>query len=358
MKHLFLFLLLLAAKSLIAQTVSGTITDDKKHPIPYATVFVKELNFGTASNEIGRFEIPLGQGEFTLTFQSLGYESQIRKVQMNTTNQQISVILKDRVYILKEVVVAGGKEDPAYAIMRKVISLSQVYNMQIKSSETEVYLRGNLVVNKISNLTKWIAKDELKKSKIEEGKTYLEESVNEVYYTYPNTIKQVVKSLHSTIPRETKDQGKNVINIGYGSVYDPNFFSQTVRSQLAPGAFNFYQFRYEGYQEEGDHIINKIKIIPKGNGNQYISGYLYIVDKLWGVHSYDLIGEGTGVKSFRLQQLFSQVNNAAWLPISDNIVYNIDLMGNQATLMYHSTRKYKDIQMLSLIHISEPTRQA
>lgn len=358
MKHLFLFILLLSAKSLIAQTVSGLITDDKKHPIPYATVFVKELNFGTASNENGRFEIPLGQGEFTLTFQSLGYESQTKKVQMNTANQQISVVLKDRVYILKEVVVAGGKEDPAYAIMRKVISLSQVYNRQIKSSETEVYLRGSLVVNKISKLTKWIAKDELKKSKIEEGKTYLEESVNEVYYTYPNTIKQVVKSLHSTIPRETKDQGKNVINIGYGSIYDPNSFGQNIRSPLAPGAFNFYQFRYEGYQEEGDHIIDKIKIIPKGNGNQYISGYLYIVDKLWCVHSYDLIGEGTGIKSFRLQQLFSQVNNAAWLPISNNIVYNIDLMGNQATLMYHSTRKYKDIQMNAVTSTFIPANAA
>ena len=345
MKQLLLFLILLFTKSLIAQTVSGTITDDKKHPIPYATVFVKELNLGTASNENGRFEIPLSQGEFTLSFQSLGYEPQTKKVQMNSTPQQISVVLKERVYILKEVVIAGGKEDPAYAIMRKVISLSQVYNRQIKSSETEVYLRGSLVVNKISSLTKWIAKDELKKSKIEEGKTYLEESVNEVYYTYPNTIKQVVKSLHSTIPRETKDQGKNVINIGYGSVYDPNFFSQNVRSPLAPGAFNFYQFRYEGYQEEGDHIIDKIRIIPKGNGAQYISGYLYIVDKLWCVHSYDLTGEGTGVKSYRVQQLFTPVNNQAWLPISDNVVYNIDLMGNQATLMYHSTHKYIDIRL-------------
>src|SRR5665647_153952 len=102
MKHLFLFLLLLAAKSLTAQTVSGTITDEKKRPIPYATVFVKELNFGTATNENGRFEIQLNQGDYILTFQSLGYESQTKKVQMSTSNQQISMVLKERVYILKE----------------------------------------------------------------------------------------------------------------------------------------------------------------------------------------------------------------------------------------------------------------
>jgi len=345
MKHFVLFLLLISTKSLVAQTVSGTITDDKKHPIPYATVFVKELNFGTATNENGRFEIQLSQGEYTLTFQCLGFESQTKKVQMNTANQQISVVLKERVYILKEFVVSGGKEDPAYAIMRKVISFAPIYNRQIKSSETEVYLRGSLMVNKISKMTKWLAGDKLKQSKIEEGKTYLEESVNVVYYTYPNTIKQVVKSLHSTIPLDSKNKGKNVINLGSGNVYDPNFFNQNVRSPLAPGAFNFYQFRYEGYQEDGDHIINKIKIIPKGKGTQYINGYLYIVDKLWCIHSYDFIGEAIGVKRYRIQQLFAPVKSNAWLPISANTQWNFDIMGNQATMMFHATQKYIDIKI-------------
>jgi len=345
MKLLVLFLLLLTAKSLTAQTVSGTITDEKKRPIPYATVFVKELNFGTATNENGRFEIQLNQGDYILTFQSLGYESQTKKVQMSTSNQQISMVLKERVYILKEVVIASGKEDPAYAIMRKVISFAPIYNRQIKSAETEVYIRGSLMVNKISRLTKWIGGDQLKKSKIEEGKTYLEESVNQVYYTYPNTVKQVVKSLHSTIPLDSKNKGRNIINIGSGNVYDPNFFNQNVRSPLAPGAFNFYQFRYEGYQDDGDHIINKIRIIPKGKGIAYISGYLYIVDKLWCIHSYDFRGEATGVKSFRMQQLFATVKNDVWLPISDNAVWNFDIMGNQAVMMFHSTRKYVDIKI-------------
>src|ERR1035437_6242134 len=105
MKHLVLFLLIILSKALLAQTISGTITDDKKHPIPFATVFVKELKFGTASNENGRFEIQLNQGDYTLAFQSLGYDSQTKKVQINSTNQPITVILKERVYTLKEVVV-------------------------------------------------------------------------------------------------------------------------------------------------------------------------------------------------------------------------------------------------------------
>jgi len=345
MKHLVLFVLIIFSKALLAQTISGTITDDKKHPIPFATVFVKELKFGTASNENGHFEIQLSQGDYTLSFQSLGYDQQTKKVQVTATNQSITIILKERVYTLKEVVVSGGKEDPAYAMMRKVISLAPIYNRQLKSSVTEIYLRGSFVVNKLSRLTKWLAKDELKKSKIEEGKTYLEESVNEVYYTYPNTIKQVVKSLHSTIPIDSKDQRKNAFDIGSGSVYDPNYFGQGVKSPISLGAFSFYQFRYEGYQNEGDHIINKIKIIPKGKGAQYMSGYLYIVDKLWCVHSYDLLGEGVGVSSSRLQQLFAPVKNEVWLPISDHIFYNFDIMGNKASINFHLTRKYKDIKI-------------
>ena len=345
MKHLVLLFLLVSTKALFAQTISGTITDDKKHPIPFATVFVKELKFGTASNENGRFEIQLNQGDYTLTFQSLGYDSQTKKVQINSSNQTIAIVLKERIYTLKEVIVSGGKEDPAYPIMRKVISLAPIYNRQIKSSETEVYLRGSFIINKLSKLTKWLAKDQLKESKLEEGKMYLEESVNEVYYTYPNTIKQVVKSLHSTIPLKANEQRKNAFNIGSGSVYDPNYFGPDVRSPLALGAFNFYQFRYEGYQNDGDHIINKIKIIPKGKGKQYISGYLFVVDKLWCIHSYDLTGESTGVKSYRLQQLFAQIKTEAWLPISDHIQYNFDMMGNVAFMSFHTTRKYKDIKI-------------
>ncbi|NWJ52520.1 MAG: carboxypeptidase-like regulatory domain-containing protein [Bacteroidetes bacterium] len=345
MKNFVLLLLIISSKALLAQTISGTITDDKKHPIPFATVFVKELKFGTASNENGRFEIQLNQGDYTLSFQSLGYDSQTKKIQVATANQSITIVLKERIYTLKEVVVSGGKEDPAYAMMRKVISLAPVYNRQLKFSLTEIYLRGSFVVSKLSKLTKWLAKDELKKSKIEEGKTYLEESVNEVYYTYPNTIKQVVKSLHSTIPIDSKDQRKNAFNIGSGSIYDPNYFGQGVRSPIGLGAFNYYQFRYEGYQNEGDHIINKIKIIPKGKGIQYMSGYLYIVDKLWCIHSYDLLGEGMGVSSYRLQQLFAPVKNEAWLPISDHILYNFDVMGNKASMSFHLTRKYKDVKI-------------
>jgi hypothetical protein len=345
MKHLVLFFFLIFTKAILAQTISGTITDDKKHPIPFATVFVKELKFGTASNENGRFEIQLNQGDYTLSFQSLGYETQTKSVHLNATNQQMSIVLKERVYTLKEVVVSGGKEDPAYNIMRKVISLAPIYNRQIKSSETEIYLRGSFLVSKISRMTKWLAKDALKKSKIEEGKTYLEESVNEVYYTYPTTIKQVVKSLHSTIPLEGNEQRKNSINIGYGSIYDPNYFGQGLKSPIGLGAFNYYQFRYEGYQNDGDHIINKIKIIPKGKGSQYMSGYLFIVDKLWCIHSYDLSGEAMGGSNYRLQQLFAQVKNEAWLPISDHIKYNFSVMGNVANMSFHSTRKYKDIKL-------------
>ena len=355
MKHLVLLLLLISTKLLLAQTISGIITDDKKNPIPYASVFVKELQFGSASNENGLFEIPVSQGDYTLSFQSLGFESQTKKIQMNAANQQISVVLKERVYILKAVVVSSGKEDPAYAIMRKVISFAPIYHRQIKSSETEVYLRGSFLISKLSRLTKWLAKDDLKKSKIEVGKVYLEESVNEVYYTYPKTIKQVVKSLHSTFPPEAIGGRKNVLNIGSGSIYSSFYFGPDMKSPLAPGAFNYYRFRYEGYQNEGDQIINKIKIIPKGKGKQYINGYLFIVDKLWCVHSFDLGGEGTGVKSFRLQQLFAQVKDEVWLPISDNIQYDFDLMGNTAMMRFHATRKYKDIKVNSSSAMLLPT---
>ena len=348
MKRLILFCLFLSFHMMqsYGQSLKGVITDSRNKPIPFSTVFVKEVSFGTAANIDGLFDLKIPEGTYTCVFQSMGYESRTEKILVDKKSASIQIILKDMVYSMKEVVISAKDEDPAYRIMRKVIGKAPTYAKMVKSYNADVYIKGSLHIKKISRMIKWMAKDELKKSKIKEGDTYLQESINEIDFTSPNLTRQKVKSLHSTFPDDGENRSSNAIGFISGSIYDPKAFGNAI-SPFSPGAFSHYRFRYQGVTKQGELLIYKIKIIPRGDGPQYVSGYLFIVDGLWCIQSLDVnINDQLGVTQ-HLNQTYSEVKNGAWLPVSNHMIFDIDLMGNEASFSYHTSIRYNKLEVIS-----------
>lgn len=113
-----LLFFILASVAAYSQVLSGVIVDIHNKPIPYSTVYVKEVSLGTAANEEGLFELKLKEGNYTCTFQSMGYESVTRVVPIERSNPALRIVLQGMVYSLQEVEVNDGGEDPAYRIMR------------------------------------------------------------------------------------------------------------------------------------------------------------------------------------------------------------------------------------------------
>jgi hypothetical protein len=346
MKKLFVFLAILpiVISCLHAQSLKGVIKDGKRNPIPYSTVFVKEISFGTSANQDGAFELKVPVGNYTCTFQSIGYQSVTKKIQVNDADNPLQIVLPDMIYSLGEVVVSANKEDPAYRIMRKVIGKAPLYAKMVKSYNAEVYIKGSLHVKKISRMIKWLAKDDLKESNIKEGDTYLEESINEIAFTAPNLTRQKVKSLHSTFPTDSKNKSGSAIGFISGSIYSPKAFGEAI-SPLSPGSFNHYRFRYEGVNSQGDIQIAKIKVIPKGDGPQYVRGYLYIIEGLWCISYLDItINSQLGV-TIHLNQSFNEVKSGSWLPVSNRMLINADLMGNEGDFSYNTSIKYTRLEV-------------
>ena len=62
-------------------------------------------------------------------------------------------------YEIPEVRITASGEDPAYIIMRKVIGMAPYYLNNISYYKAEVYLKGNLVINKIPKLLAEINED-------------------------------------------------------------------------------------------------------------------------------------------------------------------------------------------------------
>jgi hypothetical protein len=338
---ILIFVIIVYTVSLKAQSLKGKITDRSGEPIPYSTVFVKEASLGTAANEDGFFELHLTKGDYTCIFQCMGYQTITKKLKVSEKNEQLMVVLPDMVYSLQEVVVGGG-EDPAYRIMRKVIRKAPLYAGMVKSFNAEVYIRGSLNIKKISAMIKWMARDDLKESNIKEGDTYIEESVNEIEFTAPNLTRQKVKSIHSTFPGGNENQSSGAIGFISGNIYQPGAFGNA-RSPISPGAFNYYKFRYEGVNTYGETTVYKIKVIPRGDGPQYVKGYLYIIEGLWCIYSLNIsINEQLGM-TIQLNQSFGEVREGAWLPVNNQYKIDMDLMGNAGGFLYTTSIRYKNL---------------
>ncbi|MHC1705421.1 MAG: DUF5686 and carboxypeptidase regulatory-like domain-containing protein [Tenuifilaceae bacterium] len=322
-----------------SQILEGVISDNDGKTVPYATVYVKDIKFGTTSNELGQYKLKLKSGDYTISFQSLGFETVEKKVSILESSQTLNIKLNIKSYQLAGVKIKPNAEDPAYSIIRKAIGMAPFYQNQVKEFEAEVYMKGSIKVVKLS----WIVKKATRKEKDapKEGELYLQESLNNIHFTAPDKYDQTVKMIRSNFPTgdSNDDNAMEFIN---ASLYQPKIGE--IILPLSPYALNHYKFRYEGYSKEGDRIVNKIKIIPKRKSKQLVDGYLYIADKFWNLHSADLSVESL-VGTIKIQQTFAEVEKNVWLPINHNFDILGKFMGNEGNIRYVSSVKYKTVSL-------------
>ena len=106
MKNILMLLFLFASTSLFAQrvTISGTVTDETKSPLPGATVQVKGTIEGTTTGPDGKYFLDITDRNVTLVFSFVGYASLEIPVLNQTT---VNVTLVPDLLGLDEVVVVG-----------------------------------------------------------------------------------------------------------------------------------------------------------------------------------------------------------------------------------------------------------
>ena len=103
-KYLLLFVALLFIQGAVAQTISGTVTDNTGVPLPSVNVVEKGTTNGTSSNFDGNFELNVSSSTATLVFSSLGFKTK----EVGITGQsRINVSLDEDAEMLGEVVVTA-----------------------------------------------------------------------------------------------------------------------------------------------------------------------------------------------------------------------------------------------------------
>ncbi|MDR0682583.1 MAG: DUF5686 and carboxypeptidase regulatory-like domain-containing protein [Dysgonamonadaceae bacterium] len=337
MKYFFCLLGFVFSLSVYSQTLRGRITDVRGEPLPAVSIYIKENKQGLIANHSGEFQTKLAPGTYHLEVHCIGFESEKREIRMDNQDVELTIVLKEKDFQLKEVEVRW-KEDPAYEIIRQAIKMAPYYQSIVRESTYESYNKGSGKITHIPQLINSLSKGALEPFK---DKLFLQESVSEMKFTAPDKYEQKIIAYSSTFPNMNDPQ--DALAMGMVSLYHPTFSAGTV-SPLNPKAFDYYRFRYEGYEEKNGQIINKIRIIPKLKDPKLMEGFIHIADGEWNIRHAEITLSPFGMTSHVTLNYYPVVENI-YLISTYEMELNIHVMGMNMGANFLSSIQYTHIQL-------------
>ncbi|MEI3801173.1 MULTISPECIES: DUF5686 and carboxypeptidase regulatory-like domain-containing protein [unclassified Chitinophaga] len=275
-----------------AIAVKGRVTDDKDQPLPFATVFIKGTTTGTTTNAAGQYQLDLAPGQYTVVCQYIGFKRTELPLNVNASTQILDFHLQPVNMQIKEVVVKANGEDPAYAIIRQAIKRRHFYQEQVKEYTCMSYIKGTIGMKNVPGrfMGQKIDKKEMGVDSTGKGMIFLSESVTKISARLPDKIKlEVISSRKS-------GGGFGLSFPAIISFYDNNVSAVITQmgprgyiSPIAENALAYYKYRLEGTFTEEGKTVNKIQVIPRRKQEPLFSGYIFITDDDWRIHSTDLI---------------------------------------------------------------------
>ena len=348
MRIIYTVILFFICFALKSQGISGIVTNEQNEPLAYTTIYIEELQTGTCANQEGKYSIHLKPGHYSITFRLLGYSPLVKTVDIAQIDVKLDITLTSQSYILEGVTVRADAEDPAYSVMRKAIARVPQFINQAKSYSSEVYIKGMV---KFVKLPKILAKRmTVNNHHPEEGETYVNESINRIHFKAPDIYQQEVISVNNSFPVGESDVP--VMELLSASIYETQ--EDLYISPFAPNAFAHYEFRYEGLLQDGDHFIDRIRVIPKRKSKLLMDGYLFIIEDLWCLYSYD-INLNPIYTSLHVKQHYAPVMGDNYFPVNLYMEAEMKAMGAIARGTYTTTIHYDSVIMNPLFSLNKIT---
>ncbi|WP_052732516.1 DUF5686 and carboxypeptidase regulatory-like domain-containing protein [Hymenobacter terrenus] len=337
-----LFRLLLAALLLCglptlirAGVIRGTVSGSNKQGLAFANVAVRGSATSTGANEQGQFQLRLPAGQYELVFQYVGYRQHVEPVRVLGADSvlTVNITLEPEAYNLGEVVVKSTDRDPAYAIIQQAQQWRAYHRREVASYRARIYIKALGRIDdtpaKIMGLFK-LGPD------IKKGIFYLSESLSDFSFTQPNVIKE--RMLSSRISGDSRGISFNRASAGrnlgfYENLIKPAFSERGFVSPIAANAMLFYRYELVGSTPQGGEVVHKIRVIPRRRTDPVFSGYIYIVDGSWRIHSLDLSLDKDAqidyVDQLHISQQYAPApgNPNVWLIQSQQVRANLSGLG-------------------------------
>jgi hypothetical protein len=369
----FFFLLSFSIQS-HGQSISGNVYNMDNQPIPYANIYIRELQTGTTTDENGYYYMALTTGgEYQIVVSSLGYETLDMMIIVADEGLKKPLFLKASSFDLEEVIVRASKRDPAYAIIQNAIDNKKKYLKSVDSYKTDIYVKA---VEEIDR------KNRGKEKKVEavpvdngqidginimggELTPVLTEAqkANMALLNRLNMIEMQV-TLNYQYPKNYKEErtaykaygDKSGLFIPKFGETDFNFYRNMVKltgiadapiiSPLSNTSILSYKFKLIETKAEGTALVHKIKVTPRKSGNSTVNGYIYINDGLWNINRVDFELTESGLKffdEFSLKQDYREFEDSVWIIYRQEFNYETKV-GRFQTFSGNTTLRFSNFQ--------------
>jgi hypothetical protein len=372
LKNIFYILLFVMASvphwaSAQETIVEGKITDETNAPAPYASVFFKGTTVGMVSDENGFYHLKILHPTDSISVSYLGYATQSKLIKKGIT-QTINFKLVPEEGAIDEVVVIP-RENPAFAIMRKVVKNKDKNDKRgLTAFEFESYNRLEVSVDNLSdkfkkgklmkNITPLL--DSLHGVKGEDGKLaipiYISEAISNVYQIKnPHKSKVVVEA--TKITGVGVQDGTTISQFLGTSFQEYNFYLNWVNiinkdfvSPISDGWKGYYEYSLEDSMFLDNKWCYKIDVKPKRVQDLAFTGTIWIHDTTFALKKIEVsIGKGANInyiEKIKITQELEQTEAGPWMPSKIDLIIDLwELRETSPGMILNSHTSFKSLKV-------------
>jgi hypothetical protein len=342
LRNLLIFLITLACLKASAQqyTLSGRITDQQKHAIPFASIYISNTTYGTTTNETGSYQFRLSPGTYNVVYRFVGFKEQLVKVTVTDHNEVRNMQMADEVFALKTSVMYGKRkhmvDTVANEIIEHVIKKRLFYLNEVKAYSCAVYFKGvQRLISAPQAFMGRTVREKLELDSLGRGILFQSESLSKFSFEQPNKMKEITIAAKSV--GLNPDFSYNKPSDLQANFYDDHFFisglsSHDFVSPFAEDAFKFYHYKLLGADIENGHVIDKIEVIPIHRHSPTFKGNVYVLEGDWRIYSVDLLLTNAEnglnfIDTMKVSQQYIPINDSVWMPGSLQYIFQGKVLG-------------------------------
>ncbi len=312
-----LFLFLLPAIFSFGQLykISGNILDNRKVPLPLASVEIKELRKGDVTKDDGSFRFFVERGKYDLVVSMIGYKTRILTVYVNDKDIEESLELEtDDESHLEEVVLKVKMRDRAEEIIRNVVRYKETILDAIGPYSYSAYIKAFQMDSILTKKKRENEKDSLEKE------NYAGMSLTEVSLKVDRNDNGQLKEEKLGIVRRGSTERLFYLSALEGDFYLYNNLINTPPvskipfvSPLSYSGLLAYKFKTVSIDRTVKPKVYRISIKPRALSNATIEGEISIQDSTWAVISANFELPPAHMPEYDFMQV-----NQQYGPVGDN----------------------------------------
>lgn len=229
------------------------------------------------------------------------------------------------------------------SIVDNVLHFSTMYEKIVESYTAQLYVKSKKTINKQNYLLRFAPSMFYGDGK---NKEYITESQNELHYTAPNIYDQKMKALIGN-SNHLRGLSSDILQYFHMNIYSSTLLYDKLLSPLAANARKFYNYKVDSVFGTKDNLMYRIKVTPKIESFQLLSGYLIVSDQLWTVRELFLKGRSEYMK-YNIRIWMGKDGDEEFLPIRYETNLYFRLLWNSVDFNYLADLKYSDIKLTKL----------